>query len=153
MSQDCPGTCPFSLGSQQQLEERAVALKADPELFRRDIVCLAELRLERIASLLERARESLDHLGDERIGLLDRLQRLVHKGALDRLPTAPQLVGVVAEQRDGLLLLLRRILRHRRRSTFCASCASTRPSLRLSTSSTFSTSPSSVSSSTANNAR
>src|SRR5262249_44603126 len=68
-----------------------VALERDPQVLGGDVLAAAPLLLEALALGRETLREPLHDLGDELVGLLDGLPRLVDESGLDRLPAALEL--------------------------------------------------------------
>src|SRR3954452_7585490 len=87
-----------ALRGEQPLEEAAVALQRDPQVLGRDVLAAAPLALEALALGGEVLGEPAHHLGDELVGLLDGLARLVDEPRLDRLPAALELGVLVAGQ-------------------------------------------------------
>src|SRR5215208_6989280 len=88
----------FGLCGQEPVEEGAVARQSDTEILRRDVVAALPLRLEPTSLVREASRQLLHQLGDERVGLGNRLAGLVDEARLDLLPAPREALALVLGQ-------------------------------------------------------
>lgn len=91
---------PASLEGEQAIKEGAVAPEALTEILGGYIVALGPLLFELGAFIGELLGDALYYVGDEAVGLLDGLTRLVDEGGLDLVPTCAEVMQlIVGEQR------------------------------------------------------
>src|SRR5829696_1651689 len=94
----CPATAAHPRrscsGGKESVEERAVPLQRDPQVLRRDVLVVVPLRLEPRTLGRERLGQPLHQLGHERVGLLDRIARVVDEGGLDARPALAEAIAV-----------------------------------------------------------
>src|SRR5579872_6935895 len=88
---------------EQAREERPVALQSEPQILGGDVIAAVRLSFEAGALVGEDLGESLHSGGDQTVGLLHRMARLVDEAGLDRIPAIAQTLGLVLrKQRRGL---------------------------------------------------
>src|SRR5665213_212314 len=78
-----PGWSALRLEGKQAVEEGTVAAERLAQLFGVDVVAFGPLRFQVGAFGGELLGNTFDHVGDQAVGLLYRLARLVDKGGLD----------------------------------------------------------------------
>src|SRR5438477_793441 len=88
---------PFSvpLDTQQPVEERAITLQRDAQIFRRDVVAATPLAFELRTFIGKTAGQPFNDLGDERVSLLHRATWFVHEGRLDLCPAIAKIRGII----------------------------------------------------------
>src|SRR5262245_41895637 len=101
---DLPGSADnastAAIGLHQELaEERAVAAQRNAQVLGADFVAATPLLFQSSPFGGERVHHPLDHLGHERVRVLDGPARLVDEAGLDGVPPAGELTRV-AEQRS-----------------------------------------------------
>src|SRR5207248_4567591 len=88
---------PFSvpLDTQQPVEERAIPLQRDTQIFRRDVVTATPLAFELRTFIGKTAGQPFDYLSDESVGLLNRATGLVDESPLDFCPAIAKIRGFI----------------------------------------------------------
>ncbi len=85
----------LQLHIQQSVEESAVPLEGDAQIFSRDVVAATPLPLQSRTRIGEAICQALDYFGNQRISLLDSAPRFVHEGRLDFRPARAELLCLV----------------------------------------------------------
>src|SRR5690242_12527041 len=75
------------------MEEGAISLQRNAEVFRGYLVAAIPLVLQPVALPGEALCQALDGVGHQFIGLLHRPARLIDEAGLDLLPARPEIVG------------------------------------------------------------
>lgn len=89
------------LGCQESLKERPVALEGGAKVVGGDLVAPIPVALQPPTLISKGSGQVLHDLGDQLIGLLDRLAWRVHEPGLDIGPTGPKALGVVGGQQGA----------------------------------------------------
>src|SRR5688572_14850757 len=87
---------------QQPREERAVPLKRQAKILRRDVAVAVPLCLEPPAFIVETLAQSLDRVGDQVVRLFYRTPRLVYEAGLNIVPTRPEVPNDVGFEQGGV---------------------------------------------------
>jgi uncharacterized membrane protein len=92
---------------QQPIEERPITLQRDPEIFGGHLFTAVPLAFETGLGVRKGLGKTLNSLGDELVGLFNRLTRCIDEASLDIRPTWPQIVGDFVGQQVHVLEFVR----------------------------------------------
>ena len=94
----------FGLEGEQPIKEGSVALERLAKILGGNVVALAPLIFQRGSLGGKLLGDALDDVGDQTVGLFDRVPGLIDERRLDFLPASAEVVQlVVGEQRAGIV--------------------------------------------------